>query len=90
MKFEFRMNDEQTRKALEEYSQKWGYEEWLAARSWVESQWFAWLVALLKAEPDTHDLFPKGKWATIQEMEGVLQESARAELSTRKVFNTFS
>ena len=37
----------------------------------------AWLVILLKYIPDTEEVFPLGKWATIQEIERQLQECAK-------------
>ena len=75
---------ELTRRALREYSSAHGYDEWLEERHWIQPHWFAWLVALLKEEKDTPELFPKGKWATIQRMEELLAESARAEITARE------
>ena len=37
----------------------------------------AWFVILLKYIPDTEEVFPLGKWATIQEIERQLQECAK-------------
>ena len=39
------------------------------------NEW-AWLCYLLKAAPDTAEWFPKGKWATIQEIERQLDLEA--------------
>jgi hypothetical protein len=74
---------ELTRRALRDYSLAHDYDEWLEDRAWIEPRWFAWLVALLKEETDTPELFPKGKWATIQRMEELLSESAKAEIAER-------
>ena len=37
----------------------------------------AWFVILLKYIPDSEEVFPLGKWATIQEIERQLQECAK-------------
>lgn len=37
----------------------------------------AWLVLLLKQIPDTEEVFPHGKWATIQNIESQLEECAK-------------
>jgi hypothetical protein len=50
--------------ALEKYAEKHDYCEWF--RRYTQPQWAAWLIFLLKAEPDLKELFPHGKWATIQ------------------------
>ena len=47
-----------------------GYDEWL--RSWIQPQWMAWLIYLLKELPDDSEFFLHGKWATIQRMEELL------------------
>ncbi len=71
----------ETRRALERYAEKHGYDEWV--RRWSEPQWLAWLIALLQEEPDSPELFPHGKWATIQHMRTLLAEAARAEVKNR-------
>jgi hypothetical protein len=65
-------------RAFERFAESRGYEEWF--HSWIEPQWLAWLIALLKECADEPMLFPHGKWAAIQHMEGLLIEAARAEL----------
>jgi len=37
----------------------------------------AWLVLVLKELPDSERTFPRGKWATIQHIEGQLREAAK-------------
>jgi len=37
----------------------------------------AWIVLLLRKLPDTEAIFPHGKWATIQAIEGQLDTAAR-------------
>jgi len=64
--------------ALQRFAEDRDYEEWF--HSWIEPHWLAWLIALLKECYDTPELFPHGKWATIQHMEALLSEAARAEL----------
>jgi len=65
----------ETQRALRDYSSEHDYDDWLNDRTWIDVRWFAWLVALLKVEPDTEELFPKGKWATIQRLEELLNVS---------------
>jgi hypothetical protein len=36
----------------------------------------AWIVLLLKKFSDTEVIFPRGKWATIQDIEGQLDKAA--------------
>ncbi len=38
-------------------------------------QW-AWLLQVMKQTPDFEDYFPKGKWATVQRLEDLLEEAA--------------
>jgi hypothetical protein len=65
-------------RAFERWGEEHGYEEWL--RSWIQPQWAAWLVFLLQAEPDTPELFPHGKWATIQRLQELVLLAAAQEL----------
>ena len=37
----------------------------------------AWLFFRLRETPDCSELFPKGKWASIQMLEGLVSEQAR-------------
>lgn len=43
---------------------------------WMEPEQAAWLLALLKMSPDTPDLFPNGKWASIQQLETTVEHEA--------------
>jgi hypothetical protein len=70
-----------TWRALERYAERCGYDEWV--RRWIEPQWLAWLIALLQAETDRPNLFPHGKWATIQRLQFLLGAAAIAELRNR-------
>ena len=36
----------------------------------------AWMVLVLKKTPDIEAIFPRGKWATIQSIEGQLDDAA--------------
>ena len=67
-----------TKYALEQYAIGFGYDSWL--KTFMEPHWFAWLIELLKGEPDTEDLFPKGQWATVQRMQELLADAVRAEI----------
>ena len=71
-----------TKYAFEQYAERYYYNDsWL--KSFMEPQWFAWLIELLKAEPDAEELFPNGKWATIQRMQELLAVAIKEETSTR-------
>jgi hypothetical protein len=74
----------ETCRALEWYSDAHDYVDWLGDRRYIDGTWFAWLIALLKEEPDTPELFPKGKWATIQRMQDLLAIAAREEIAQRE------
>lgn len=64
-------------KAFEDWGFERGYSEWL--HEWIEPQWLAWLLAILREMPDDPTLFLHGKWATIQHLEGKLTEAAKKE-----------
>jgi hypothetical protein len=72
-----------TMRALDRYAEQHGYEEWL--KGWMEPQWAAWLTFLLAAEEDTPELFPHGKWATIQHIQSLIADEADSTISTRKL-----
>lgn len=63
---------------IEEWAFLQGYDEWL--RKWIQPQWLAWLITLLRELDDEADVFTHGKWATIQRMEAILAEAAKVEL----------
>jgi hypothetical protein len=51
----------------------------------TSSEYWAWVLLLLKATEDQPDWFPKGKWATLQVLETKLLDEARDEIrSLRK------
>lgn len=66
-------------RAFERFAEERGYEEWF--RGWIQPQWLAWFIALLKECEDDPKLFLHGKWATIQALEGHLAEAARVEVA---------
>ena len=39
-------------------------------------EWMAWFVHLLKHVPDSSEVFPHGKWATIQSIEEQINQCA--------------
>lgn len=49
---------------------------WSPLFKWIEPETCAWLVERLKHVPDSPDVFPNGKWATIQRLEEMLTEHA--------------
>ena len=74
----------ETRLALQQYSSKHDYEEWLGDKSWLSLEKFAYLVALLSVETDEPWLFPKGKWATIQRMQDLMHIGALETVKQRE------
>ena len=42
----------------------------------------AWILLILKKLPDKESIFPHGKWATIQSIEGQLDEAARDKVNS--------
>jgi hypothetical protein len=74
----------ETRRAIESYSSAHGYDEMIGDRLWLSLHNFAWLVAMLSAETDTPELFPKGKWATLQRLQVLMHEGAVETIRVRK------
>ena len=54
----------------------------MAERSWVQFENVCALWFELKHEPDTEELFPKGKWATLQKLESLIDDAIKADRST--------
>lgn len=46
----------------------------------ISSETAAWLYFLLRNEVDTEELFPKGKWATLQVLEAMLDQAAKEQI----------
>lgn len=42
--------------------------EWPEIHAWMEPQDFLLLIERLKRTPETREVFPNGKWATIHDM----------------------
>lgn len=51
--------------------------EWL--QELTEPQWVCWLTEILKQSDDDEQLFPHGKWATIQHLQGKVAAIAAGE-----------
>ena len=58
--------------------------EWPDLRAYVEPNDWALLVARLKHVPDSEDVFPRGKWATIQQMTMMLDDWCKSEVAGRR------
>lgn len=41
----------------------------------VDHRDLQWLILVAKITPDSPDVFPKGKWASIQHLEFILEEA---------------
>ena len=50
--------------------------------AWEEPERMAWIVVILKKLPDNPRWFPRGQWATIQSIEGQLDNAAREAINT--------
>ena len=50
--------------------------------AWMEPADAAWLMALLKLCPDSKELFPHGKWASIQFLEQLVEDDALVALDS--------
>ena len=46
-------------------------------KSWIDFDLFCGIVQRLKVTPDCVELFPKGKWATIQHMEQLIADAIK-------------
>lgn len=48
-------------------------------QEFTEPQWVAWFIEILKQSDDDPLLFPNGKWATIQHLQGKVAAMAAGE-----------
>lgn len=64
----------ETYKALENLSEK---RHWPDLYYYMAPEQIAWLVIKLEFIPDSTEVFPKGKWATIQRLQEMVREAAR-------------
>jgi len=62
--------------ALKAFAQR---RDWEWFQPWTEPQWVAWLIEILKQSDDDPLLFPHGKWATIQHLQGKVAAMAAGE-----------
>lgn len=73
-----------TRKAIVALYRKNNWND-IETDSLVAPEWAALMVFRLRATPDDAETFPKGKWATIQRIEELVTELAKAERSALPV-----
>lgn len=57
-----------------------GNYEWPDLHPWEQPELVAWLSFKLKFIADSDDAFPRGKWATIQRLQAMLEEHAEREV----------
>jgi hypothetical protein len=50
---------------------------WSPLMTWESPERVAWLTYLLRHVPDSEDVFPSGKWATIQRLQELVDEYAK-------------
>ena len=57
--------------------------DWVEVRAYMEPGEVAWMTFQLEQEPDNEESFPRGKWATIQQLQATLRgyalDAARAK-----------
>jgi hypothetical protein len=51
---------------------------WDVGTSWIDLPTCAAIYFLLKYSPDDPELFPKGKWATLQRMEELIHKAIKS------------
>ena len=52
---------------------------WADLYGYGEPEQIAWLSFLLEFVDDSEEVFPRGKWATIQRLQDLVREAARRE-----------
>lgn len=70
---------QQTRDALSAALSDSGFD---VGESWVDFDTFCGIFHRLKAATDDPELFPKGKWATLQRMEQLIEQAITTSKST--------
>lgn len=65
-----------TYRCLEQLARRRGW-EWF--QPCTEPEWVCWLIEILKQSDDDPNLFPHGKWATIQNLQGLVAAAAAGE-----------
>ena len=45
-------------------------------RAYMSPEWVSWLAWILRCIPDNDKYFPRGKWATIQRIQGWLEKES--------------
>lgn len=72
-------------RAFAAFAERRGY-GWF--HEYIEPEWLAWFVEILKQSDDDPTLFPHGKWATVQYLQGKVAAMAAGERHTmREVAN---
>ena len=66
----------ETYSALENLSDE---RQWAEIHEWMEPEWVAWLAVRLEWVDDSIDIFPRGKWATIQQLQDLVRKAARED-----------
>ena len=63
-----------TQRAISEALEESG---WDVGKSWIDLSTCAAIFFLLKYSPDDPELFPKGKWATLQRLEELIEKAIK-------------
>lgn len=77
MSIHMRSLSPETYHAMQQLSEARG---WAPVFEYMESEAVAWLTFLLSEVPDDEDIFPRGKWATIQRLHGMVSVAAKKQL----------
>jgi hypothetical protein len=64
------------------FAERRGWDEWF--HSWIASEWLCWFIEVLKQSDDDPTLFPHGKWASIQVLQGEVAAAAAGFRHTLK------
>jgi hypothetical protein len=74
------IGDMHSYRAWERFAEQREWIEWF--HRWIEPQWLAWFIEILKQSDDDPELFPHGKWASIQVLQGKIAAAAAGERHT--------
>jgi hypothetical protein len=55
--------------------------DWVELQPFMQAEVVSWLGYLLEQVADDEDVFPAGKWATIQRLQDMLRETAAREVA---------
>ena len=66
-----------TRSAIASWSSRNDLDEVIGEHGWLPPEWASYLYFALEAEDDAPELFPHGKWATLQHLHALILEAQK-------------